>query len=119
MPRQNPATEVRINSITACLTPALTLLDELNDALGSPFILPIVKTVEALITRVQNVKRNKDECLQLLESIHQVLYSIVQLHLKSEVIGSLSPAVLEDIGQDGNKIKQFFRQTEFNGMFKE
>ncbi|KAJ7769919.1 hypothetical protein B0H16DRAFT_1516815 [Mycena metata] len=135
MPRQNSSSEVRIKNITACLTPALTLLNELNDAFGSPFIVPIVKTVQALIAGVQSVKRNKDECLQLLESIHPVLYSIVHLHLKSKIIGSLSPPVLKDIEmftqtlhkiymflgtqQDGNKIKQFFRQNEVNGMLND
>ncbi|KAJ7028894.1 hypothetical protein C8F04DRAFT_1265460 [Mycena alexandri] len=135
MPRQDTTTEARIHSLIAYLTPAVTLLDNLNDAFGPPFIQPIVKTVEALIAGLQNVKRNKDECFQLVEGIHQVLYPIIDLHLKSETAGSLPPAVVDQIAQftetlhkiytfieiqqDGNKIKQFFRQTEINRLLKE
>ncbi|KAJ7711197.1 P-loop containing nucleoside triphosphate hydrolase protein, partial [Mycena metata] len=135
MPRQDPAIETRIHKLAACLTPAVTLLEELNKALGPPFIQPIVKTVQALIAGVQKVKRNKDECFQLVESIHQVLYPIIYLHLKSETAGSLLPPVLDEIAeftdtlhkiytfleiqQDGNKIRQFFRQSEVNKLLKD
>ncbi|KAJ7181035.1 hypothetical protein C8R46DRAFT_1187272 [Mycena filopes] len=135
MPHPSATAEVRVNNITAYLTPALTLLDELNDAFGLPYVQPIIKTTQALITGVQNVKHNKDECFQLVGSIHTILYSIVQLHLKSEALGTGPLAVLEAIGdftitlhkiymfiqiqQDGNKIKQFFRQPEANKLLKD
>jgi hypothetical protein len=48
---------------------------------------------------MQNVKRNRDECIQIMENIHQVLYAIVNLHIKSETAGSLHPAVLDHIGK--------------------
>ncbi|KAJ7690931.1 P-loop containing nucleoside triphosphate hydrolase protein [Mycena metata] len=139
MPRQDPATEARIHQLTACLTPAVTLLEDLNDVFGLPFIQPIVKTVQALIAGIQNVKRNKDECFELVEGIHQVLYPIIHLHLKAETAGSLLPSVLDkiaeftvyvdprlvikiytfiEIQQDGNKIRQFFRQSEANKLLK-
>jgi hypothetical protein len=53
MPRQPTVTEIRLNSITACLTAALTLLNELNDAFGPPFIQPISNTVLSLMAMVQ------------------------------------------------------------------
>ncbi len=53
MPHQDPAIEARIHNLTACLTPAITLLEELNDAFGPPFIQLIVNTVQALIAGVQ------------------------------------------------------------------
>ncbi|KAJ7725185.1 P-loop containing nucleoside triphosphate hydrolase protein, partial [Mycena metata] len=127
--------EARIHKLSACLAPAVTLLEELNDAFGPPFIQPIVKTVQALMTGVQKVKKNKDECFQLVEGIYQVLYSIIHLHLKSETAGSLPPSVLDkiaeftdtlhkiytflEIQQDGNKIRQFFRQSEVNKLLKD
>ncbi|KAJ7722345.1 hypothetical protein B0H16DRAFT_1473449 [Mycena metata] len=76
----------------------------------------------------QNVKRNKDQCLQLVESIYPVLFAIVRIHLESKTVGSLPPAILEDVAeftdciemqQDGNKIKQFFRQSEAHTLLKE
>ncbi|KAJ7041426.1 hypothetical protein C8F04DRAFT_1253118 [Mycena alexandri] len=132
MPHQLTATEARISNLTACLTPVLTLLEHLDEAFGPPFVQPIIKTTQALMDGVQNVKRNKDRCLQLVESIHPVLFAIVRIHLESETIGSLPPVILEDVAeftetlykiytfigtqQDGNKIKQFFQQSEVHGL---
>ncbi|KAJ7159686.1 hypothetical protein C8R46DRAFT_1287162 [Mycena filopes] len=99
MPNPHTAAEIRANNITAYLTPALTLLDSLNDAFGLSYIQPIIKTTQALMVGVQNVKRNKDECFQLVESIHQILYPIIQLHLKSGTLGTNPLAVLDAIGE--------------------
>lgn len=46
----------------------------------------------------QNVKRNKQDCVELVENIHQLLYAIVNLHTKSDTLGSLSPAILHHMG---------------------
>jgi hypothetical protein len=58
MPRQSTLTEIRVTNIVQCLTPALTLLKELNDAFGPPFIQPIANTIESLIsmTQVRNLE---------------------------------------------------------------
>ncbi|KAJ7166808.1 hypothetical protein C8R46DRAFT_266749, partial [Mycena filopes] len=135
MPHSRTPAETRINNVTAYLAPALTLLSDLNDVLSSPFVQPIIKTTQALISGLQNVRRNKDECFQLVESIHQVLYPIIHLHLESKTAQSLPLGVVEDIGefaetlhkiytfiqiqQDGNRIRQFFRQTEINALLKD
>ncbi|KAJ7865163.1 hypothetical protein B0H14DRAFT_3133491, partial [Mycena olivaceomarginata] len=135
MPRQSTVTEIRLNNIKGCLTPALTLLKELNDAFGPPFIQPIANTIECLIDMVQNVKRNKDECAELMENIHPVLYAIINLHLKAETVESLSPEMLDNIGkfmetlhkiytflegqQDGNRIKHLFRNNEIQKLFRD
>ncbi|KAJ7716952.1 hypothetical protein B0H16DRAFT_1723187 [Mycena metata] len=135
MSRQLTSTEARIDNLTAYLTPILIVLSDLNDAFCPPFIQPIIKTTQALIAGVQNVKRNKDQCLQLVESIHPVLLAILRIHLESETVGSLPPAILDDVAefthtlhktytciemqQDGNRIKRFFRQGEAHGLLKE
>ncbi|KAJ7849420.1 hypothetical protein B0H14DRAFT_3138001, partial [Mycena olivaceomarginata] len=135
MPHQSPVTEIRLNNIKGCLTPALTLLKELNDAFGPPFIQSIANTIESLIDIVQNVKQNKDECAQLMESIHPVLYAIINLQLKAETVESLSPEMLHNIGrfmetlhkiytfldgqQDGNRIKYLFRNNEVQKLLKD
>jgi hypothetical protein len=56
MPRQPTATEIRLDHITACLTPALMLLKELNDAFGPPFIQPISSTIQTLLNAVQVIR---------------------------------------------------------------
>ncbi|KAF7351914.1 hypothetical protein MVEN_01153200 [Mycena venus] len=94
----------------------------------------IVNTVTSLITAVQTVKRNKEECIRFMEDINCSIYGIVQLHLKSETLGILSPGVLHHMAkftetlhkihtfmeaqQNGSKIKRFFRQTEMNTLVR-
>ncbi|KAF7362623.1 hypothetical protein MVEN_00611300 [Mycena venus] len=134
MPLQPNLTDIRWTNIKTRLTPAVTLLNDLHDAFSTPFILAISNSTLALITAVQGVKRNKEECIQLMEDIQGILYAIIQLHIKSETKESLPPAMLHDLGKlaqtlqmiqafvesghDGNRIKRFFRQGEINALLK-
>ncbi|KAJ7762924.1 hypothetical protein B0H16DRAFT_1455366 [Mycena metata] len=134
MPRTTTVAEKRLRNITDLLTTAVTLLSELDDAFGTPFLRPISKTTASLINLMQNCKRNKDQCVQLLEGLHGVLYAIIDLHLKSQTAGTLPPATLVHIGQftetvhkihtfveaqqDGSKFRIFFRQGEMNSLLK-
>ncbi|KAJ6467308.1 hypothetical protein C8R45DRAFT_1079279 [Mycena sanguinolenta] len=135
MPRQPTATESRLENIADCLVPTLESLNELNDAFAPPFVQPISDTVASLLKCVKNVKQNKNECAQLLENIYQVICAIINLHIKSEVAGALSPVMTEHVGkfmktlhkifiyveaqQGGNKIKQLFRYNEANKPLKD
>ncbi|KAF8196225.1 hypothetical protein K438DRAFT_1760402 [Mycena galopus ATCC 62051] len=132
MPRQPTVNEIRLNHITTCLTLALPLLNELHDAFGPPFIQSIVNTIQTLVNSIQTVKQNKSDCVRLMENIHGFLYAIVELHMKSEPIGSLPLLMLDDIGkfveliytfleaqQQGNKIRYLFRSNEMSKLLKE
>ncbi|KAF8164575.1 hypothetical protein K438DRAFT_265555 [Mycena galopus ATCC 62051] len=99
MPRLPTAPEIHLNNITACLTLTLLLLTELNDAFGSPFVQSIANTIQSLINLVQNIKRNKAECAQVMEPIHQIVYGILNLYMQSETMGSLPPSMLDNIGR--------------------
>ncbi|KAJ6470408.1 hypothetical protein C8R45DRAFT_937325 [Mycena sanguinolenta] len=134
MPRQPTVTKIQLENLTACLTPAVTLLNELNDAFAPSFVQPISNTVASLLKLVQNVKQNKKQCAELLENIHLVLFAIINLHIKSEAAGSLSLAMTEHVGnfmktlhkihiyieaqQDRNKLKQLFRHLKMNSLVK-
>ncbi|KAJ7146642.1 hypothetical protein C8R44DRAFT_845702 [Mycena epipterygia] len=127
--------ERRLDNIVVCLTPVLSLLNEFSDAFGTPFIPAIANTTLSLITLVQNAKKNKEECIQLMEKVHQVIYSITNLHIKTGDGVSLPPATLYNLGrlaetlhkvyafidsqQDRNKIKHFFRQSEMKTLLNE
>ncbi|KAJ7103943.1 hypothetical protein C8R44DRAFT_808389 [Mycena epipterygia] len=135
MPHQPTVTEIRMSNVLTVLTPVVTLLNEFTDAFGTPFMRAISSTTLSLMSLVQNVKRNKDECIRFMENIHSILYAIITLHLRSETAGSLPPATLDCVGkftktlykihafieaqQDGNKIKYFFRQNEMNTLRKD
>ncbi|KAJ7309488.1 hypothetical protein DFH08DRAFT_823428 [Mycena albidolilacea] len=111
MPRQSTLTEICVNNIIECLTPALTLLIELNDAFGLPFIQSIGNAVESMIGMAQ-----------LMENIHPVLYAIINLYLKSGTVESLDPGVLHNIGRTRPKIYTFFKaqpdETKLKHLFR-
>ncbi|KAJ7115041.1 hypothetical protein C8R44DRAFT_984308, partial [Mycena epipterygia] len=135
MSPQTTATETSLDNMIASLTPIITFLNEFSDAFGPPFIPAISNTTLSLITLVQNVKKNKEQCIQLMDNINQVLYTVVNFLVKSGTESSLPPAVLNNLGrltetlhrvyafmeaqQDGNKIKHFFRQSEMKTLLHE
>lgn len=114
MPLQSNLTDVRLTDLKTRLTSVVALLNDLHDACGTPFVLSISNSTLALITAVQvtwfdleyhhfyavlqGVKRNREECIQLMEDIQSVLYAIIIHHMKSEPKGSLPPAMLHDLG---------------------
>ncbi|KAJ7081417.1 P-loop containing nucleoside triphosphate hydrolase protein [Mycena epipterygia] len=135
MPPTSTVTETRLDNIVACLTSVIPLLNEFSDAFGIPFVPAIANTTLSLITLVQNVKKNKEECIQLMENVHELLYAVVNLHMKARTASSLPPATLSAFGeltetlhkvyafieaqQDGSRIKHFFRQSEMKTLLKE
>ncbi|KAF7339021.1 hypothetical protein MVEN_01978300 [Mycena venus] len=135
MPHQQTVTEIRVDNIFTGLRLATTLLNELHDAFGTCSLVSISKITVSLITRLQNVKKNKRECIQLMEDIHQVLFAIINLHIESDTPGHVPPVMFGHIGkfteimykihtfleaqQDGNRIRNFFRQGELNTLLKD
>ncbi|KAJ7131108.1 hypothetical protein C8R44DRAFT_871639 [Mycena epipterygia] len=99
MPHQPTVSVIRSRGIIACLETIVTLLNKVTDAFGTPFVPAISSTTLSLITAVQNAKMNKEECIQLMENIHGILYTIIKLHITSETAGSLPPAILYHIGK--------------------
>ncbi|KAJ7467671.1 P-loop containing nucleoside triphosphate hydrolase protein [Mycena latifolia] len=136
MPRKPTIIDIQLNSIVACLTPVLALLNELLDCFGAPFIQAIANTTLDLVSAVQNAKTNKEECVKLTEHIHEILFAIIKLHMQSEAPGGLLPPVtLHHIGkfantlhkihifmeaqQNQSRIKHFLKQGEMRMLLKE
>ncbi|KAJ6477080.1 hypothetical protein DFH09DRAFT_1293073 [Mycena vulgaris] len=89
---------------------------------------------KSLLTAVQTVKQNKNDCTQLLEQTYGLLCAIVSLHMKAEAGSDLTPSMLNDLGkftdtlykiqfveaqQDKSKIRHFFRQGKMSKLFKD
>ncbi|KAJ7812614.1 hypothetical protein B0H14DRAFT_2605609 [Mycena olivaceomarginata] len=104
-------TDIQLDNIRTCLAPALTLLNELNDAFDPPFVQSIANTILSLVNVLPNIKQNKNECIQLMDNIHHVLYAIMNLTLHKIYI-------FVEGQQDRNKIKQLFRNKETNNLLK-
>ncbi|KAJ7476567.1 hypothetical protein FB451DRAFT_245548, partial [Mycena latifolia] len=134
MPLQPTTAQIRFDNIVICLTTAVTTLEVVSASLKTPFLGAISNTVRSLLSVVQTVKRNKDDCTQLLEQIYALLYGIIRLHTNLESGTELSPNMLENLGkftdtlhkihtfveaqQDKNKIKQLFRHGELSTLLK-
>ncbi|KAJ7457763.1 hypothetical protein FB451DRAFT_1509051 [Mycena latifolia] len=117
MPVQANAAQIRFNHVSTALNAAVATLDMLSEGLNAPFLEPILNVMQALLTAVQTVKRNQDDCVQMLEQIHELLYAIIHVHIKSDTGGELPPTMtlhkihtFVEAQQEKSKIKQFFRQ---------
>ncbi|KAJ7469001.1 hypothetical protein FB451DRAFT_1368665 [Mycena latifolia] len=134
MPLRSTAPQDRLNNIATSLNAAVSTLDVLSERFKTPFLQPISNTLHSLLTAVQTVKRNQDGCAQMLEQIHELLYAIIWVHVKSDTGGDLTLTMLGNLGrftetlhkihtfveaeQEKSKIKQFFRQGEMKALLK-
>ncbi|KAJ6603298.1 hypothetical protein DFH09DRAFT_1458693 [Mycena vulgaris] len=134
-PHQASVSSLCLDNLVVCFPPVIKLLTELDNASGSSFLEPISNTALSLISSVQTMKRNKDECIELLEHIHKILCAIITLHVKSETAGILSPTDLSHVAKfavtlhkihtfteaqkDGNRLKHFFRQNEMSILLRD
>ncbi|KAJ7766941.1 hypothetical protein B0H14DRAFT_360838 [Mycena olivaceomarginata] len=135
MLRQPTASDIRLNKITTCLTATVELLTEVNNAFGTPFLQAVCITTSSLITVVQNVKKNKEDCIELMENIYVTLDAIATMHLNPDTAGSIPPATLHSIGKftetlykihtfvegqaEGYRLKRLLRHSEMNTLLKE
>ncbi|KAJ7444457.1 P-loop containing nucleoside triphosphate hydrolase protein [Mycena latifolia] len=134
MPSQPTVAQIRFDNIGKCLEATMATLEVVADGLKTPFLIPIANTMRSLLTAIQTVKTNRDNCTQMLEQIHEILSGIIYLHIASNTGGELSPSMLYDLGkftetlhkvhtfveshQEKSRIKQFFRQGEMSTLLK-
>ncbi|KAJ6552309.1 hypothetical protein DFH09DRAFT_1319352 [Mycena vulgaris] len=133
MPIQPTVLQIHFNSILTSLSAAVATFKVIADGINAPFLGPILYATQSLLAAVQMVKKHKDDCIQMLEQIHGLLYAIIQLHV-AETEGELSPNMLHNMGkftvtlhkihayieaqQERNLIRQFFRQGEMSTLLK-
>jgi hypothetical protein len=52
------------------------------------------------LTRLlKTIKTNREDCTQMLEQVHGLLYGIIRLYMASETGAELSPNMLENLGK--------------------
>ncbi|KAF8181380.1 P-loop containing nucleoside triphosphate hydrolase protein [Mycena galopus ATCC 62051] len=134
MPLHSTGINARVKDVIACLGAALNTLALISNSIETPFLSPIASTIRSLLSAVETIKRNQDDCLHLLEQINDLVYAIIRLHITSETSGELPPRMLYNLGrltetlhkvhafveaqQETNRIKQFFRQVEMSALLK-
>jgi hypothetical protein len=115
MPSKLAIIQLRLENIVTCLNGAVTTVELVSKNLKTPFLEPIVNTVCSLLNAAQviicdpditvvtewsqTIKQNKEECVEMLEKIHQVLYAIIRVHMTSNTGGELTPKMLDNLGQ--------------------
>ncbi|KAJ7257454.1 hypothetical protein C8J57DRAFT_1516916 [Mycena rebaudengoi] len=57
---------------------------------------------------IETTKLNKEECVEILEQIHEILCIIVQLHSTSEIKGVVPTALLYDIAKFTEALQKLF-----------
>ncbi|KAJ7219835.1 hypothetical protein C8J57DRAFT_1536996 [Mycena rebaudengoi] len=109
-------------------TIAATTAKEIADSAQVPFLGSMATVSLSIFKAVESVRAHKQDCIEMVEQIHEVLCTIVKLHSTSEVTGVLSTALLYDIAkftevlqkvfvflkaqQGMGKIKQLFTQPD-------
>ncbi|KAF8181434.1 hypothetical protein K438DRAFT_2021140 [Mycena galopus ATCC 62051] len=99
MPQAATVMQISLKNLSASFNLAVPLLNELSDAFGTPFLPAISNTALSLVVAVQNGKRNKEQCVHLMQSVYKVLYAIINLHMTSEPPGNLAPTSLYHLGR--------------------
>ncbi|KAJ7249967.1 hypothetical protein C8J57DRAFT_1723780 [Mycena rebaudengoi] len=109
---------------------AATTAKNIADTAQVPFLHSTATVALSILKGIEMAKSNREENVEIIEQIHEILCIIVQLHSTSEIKGVLPMALLYDIAkfteeleklftvinrqQKGTfgKIKGFFRQPE-------
>ncbi|KAJ6460470.1 hypothetical protein C8R47DRAFT_1160868 [Mycena vitilis] len=127
-------TQIRLDNIAQCLATTASTLTILSDHVDASFLVAISNTSQSLAKCIQTIKYNKNDCIQLLEQVYQLLTTITVLHIGSDNNGELPPDVIHNVAkftetlhkihtfveaqQNGSKFKNFFRQGEMNTLLK-
>ncbi|KAJ7922738.1 hypothetical protein B0H13DRAFT_2408025 [Mycena leptocephala] len=138
MPPQPTVATIRLNNIITCLNLTICTLETLASSLKSPLLTAMANTTQSLLKNMQSwqtVKKNKNECSQLMEQTYELLNAILIVHIKSDTGGELPPSVLTHIGkftetlhkihtfveaqQNGSRVKKFFRQGEMSTLLND
>ncbi|KAJ7444297.1 P-loop containing nucleoside triphosphate hydrolase protein, partial [Mycena latifolia] len=127
--------QIRLTRIIAWLTAVVPTLKQISNTFNTPFLEAISSTTLSLTIALQTVRKNRTNCIEMMERIHALLYGIIDLHLHSEPLGELTPHMLHHIAKfaetlykihayveaqhDRSRLKQFFRQGEMNKLLKD
>ncbi|KAF7290279.1 ATPase-AAA-core domain-containing protein [Mycena indigotica] len=134
-PRRGP---IPLDSALRHVAATAEVLDVLGKNVGTPFLDVICVTVKAVVSSGQNIRRNKGECAELLESTNQLLRAVLALHIRPagaptkidgpggvahEYLGPvLSPAALEQLGrlvETVHKVHHFLEAQQERGRFRQ
>ncbi|KAJ7723147.1 hypothetical protein B0H16DRAFT_1699068 [Mycena metata] len=135
MPRQLTIIETRLKNISICVAITVDTLDVLVNTLNISPLGAILNTTESLLTMLEAIKQDKDDCAELMEHVNKLLNAIVGAYIKSETGADLPLSIVYQITkftetlhkihtfveaqQSGSRVKKFFQQGELNTLLKD
>ncbi|KAK7039738.1 NB-ARC domain-containing protein [Favolaschia claudopus] len=131
-PRAAPPRSGQMNNILKYAAIAASTLSDISDSTDVPFLRTIATVTVSILTIVQTVKTNQDECMRMVARIEELLSVILRLCAPQN---ELSPATLRNVGsftdtlqkihayvnlqQNTSVFKRFFRQSENAALLAE
>ncbi|KAJ6545023.1 hypothetical protein DFH09DRAFT_1172482 [Mycena vulgaris] len=127
-PTVNLQPKSRTDAILQNATLACGALRSVADSSQVPFLQSISAISFAILSGVQSVKMNREECIRLVERIEALIWAVVDVCVNSQTGNTLPPSILNNIGNFARtlqkilsfieeqlkmgKLKRFFRQAE-------
>ncbi|KAJ6591213.1 hypothetical protein DFH09DRAFT_1026273 [Mycena vulgaris] len=97
----------------------VSTLREVSDALDTPFLRTISGVTTLILSTVQSVRTNKEECTRMVKQISEIIRVIIRICVDAD--GVLPPSILDNIGrftETLQKIQSFMRAQQDQGKFK-
>ncbi|KAJ7247057.1 hypothetical protein C8J57DRAFT_1724691 [Mycena rebaudengoi] len=95
---------------------AATTTKNIAETAKVPFLSSTAELCLSITKRIETTRSNKEEYVEILEHIHEILYIIVQLDSTLEIRGVLPTALLYDIAKFTEALEKLF--TVLNGQQK-
>ncbi|KAJ7212736.1 hypothetical protein C8J57DRAFT_1483578 [Mycena rebaudengoi] len=104
------------NNLIQYIILAATTAENIAETAKVPFLGSTASLCLSITKSVQTIRSNKEEYVEILEHIHEILCIVVQLHLTSEIRGVLPTALLYDIAKFTEALEKLL--TILNGEQK-
>ncbi|KAJ7242073.1 hypothetical protein C8J57DRAFT_1726465 [Mycena rebaudengoi] len=131
MPRLGAASR-KYDNLLGHVASTVRTLQEISSEIDAPFIRAISGVTDLILTTVQSVQTNKEQCMLMLDQIHEILCAIINICVDGK--GVLPPSTLQNIGrfaetlqkiqgfmrtqQDQGKLKRLFKAQENNALLE-
>ncbi|KAJ7108366.1 hypothetical protein C8R43DRAFT_1243548 [Mycena crocata] len=125
----------RLVDLVRYSTVAASTAREIADSANVPFLQMTASLTASILTAVQTAKFNKEQCIAMVEQIHEILCTIIHLYCSHKTEGVLPPPLLYDIAkftetlqklyalmktlQGMGRIRHLFKQADNSAQLKE
>ncbi|KAJ7278390.1 P-loop containing nucleoside triphosphate hydrolase protein [Mycena rebaudengoi] len=99
---------MHLDSVVKYTTLAATTAQEIASIYSVPFLASAATLTSSILKCVESMKVNQDECVEIVQQIHEILCTVVKLSTATEVNGVPPTALLYDIAQFTETLQKIF-----------